>query len=127
MRITKFVLSDAVRTNRSITTTPHILKNFPIVEKEEPISLDTLRESSKRYKSLALYEDQKRLQPKDIVIEEMNNQSQKPDIVVTVRRSDSKPYGNRYPGFKPKGEIGWKSFDRGNYTKQKSEILLCGE
>ena len=125
MKITSFVLSTATRTDKYVTTTPQILKEF-LVKNEGPIALDELKNCSKRYKdsTLALYEDQKRKQPKDIVLEEMNNQPQTPDIVVTVKRSDSKPYGNRYPGFKNKGTIGWKSFDKGNYSKQRSEILL---
>jgi hypothetical protein len=76
-----------------------------------------------------LYEDQKRSQPRDKSAFDEGNPAIKPDLVVKVRRSDSKPFFDKYKGSKGKSEIVSPAYDKGYPNKEmlkipRSKVLL---
>ena len=129
MRIIKFTsVADAKRTNAYNDTSQYLLKYMAPDEDEE----STVGPEGTDLSVLAMYEDNPQLhkQPRDISLFDEGNPAQKPDIVVDVHRSDSKPYFEKYKGSKsklqPKGNpIAWRTNDANPVNHPKSKILLC--
>jgi hypothetical protein len=104
MKIRKFILADGRLTyNESGESGTQMLKYIHEQEQNE--------EDDATLPGDHLYEDQPRKQPRNISSFDQGTPAQKPDIVVKVRRSDSKPYFDKYHGSKGKSEIVSPSYD----------------
>jgi hypothetical protein len=105
MLIRKFILADGRLTyNESGESGTQMLKF--IHEQEQNEDLDAEVPSGDN-----LYEDQSRKQPRNLSTFDQGTPAQKPDIVVKVKRSDSKPYFDKYHSSKGKGQIVSPSYD----------------